>query len=78
MAKNPVARIDALIKQLGSVHAEAQQLFDEHCHELRHQCPGIPPGVLMQCEITGPSGLELDYRNALLLLREKFTKGATN
>ena len=71
---NNVRRLDIIIEQLEKLHDDAQRLFDLHTEELRHECPGIPFGVLKTCELTGRAGSSLDYIAALKLLREKFTE----
>jgi hypothetical protein len=60
-----VGRLDDLIETLEKAQDAAQEIFDLHIDELRHQVPGVPWGVLKACEISGRAGTQLNYVKAL-------------
>lgn len=74
MARPPaVGRLDRIMRELGQLHDEAQDIFDAHVEVLRCQNPGIPFGTIKMCEIAGPAGSSLNYIEALKIVREKIT-----
>jgi len=64
-------RINSLIETYAAMDAEAHELIDGFVETvLRPRCPGIPTGVLRQCEIEGRAGRTLNIPEALRILRQ--------
>ena len=68
-------RIDQIIASYAELNREAHELLDLATHELRAECPGVPFGVLEQCEFNNRAGSTLNVPKALEILREKYCNG---
>jgi hypothetical protein len=69
--KTVVERIDEMLAEYEKLDDEAHELFDLHIAEMRAELPGIPFGVLKQCEIAARAGTALNIPKALRQLRER-------
>ena len=69
--KTVVERIDEMLADYEKLDDEAHKLFDLHIAEMRVELPGVPFGVLKQCEITARAATTLNIPKALGLLRDK-------
>jgi hypothetical protein len=68
-----VGRIDNTIKELERLHAVARDIIDAHVDYVRCKTPGVPAGIVEQCEINGPAGSALNYVAALKIVRKSIT-----
>jgi hypothetical protein len=76
MATPAVGRIDNTIKELERLHTVAQDIVDAHIDYACCKTPGVPAGIVRQCEITGPAGNALNYIAALKIVRKNITGSA--
>src|SRR5262249_33659451 len=64
-------RINDMLATYEVLDAEAHEIIDAYIEDVvRPRCPGIPTGVLRQCEIDGRAGRTLNIPEALRLLRQ--------
>jgi hypothetical protein len=69
---SPAERIDRILASYEQLDREAHDLLDRHVAEHCAAHPGVPAGVVKQCEFTNRAGYTLDVQAALRILREKF------
>ena len=74
MATTPsVTRLDRIIRELETLHRDAQGIFDAHTDYLRTNMQGVPFGTVKHSEITGPAGNTVNYIAALRIVRKGIT-----
>ena len=74
MSRQPaVGRLDRIVRELETLHNEANDIIDAHIDVVRCQTPGVPFGTIKMCEIAAPAGSALNYIEALKIVREKIT-----
>ena len=66
-----MSRIDRMINDFERLKRDAQEIIDVYVDGIRPN--GVPFGVVRHCEITNPAGTDLNYVNALRLVRDKMT-----
>jgi hypothetical protein len=65
-------RIDQMLAQYTTLEHDAFELIDAIVKEMCHEHPGMPVGIVKQCEIHNRAGSMLNVPKALRLLRERF------
>jgi hypothetical protein len=65
-----VGRLDAIIKGLEDLNAQANDLIDAYCAVVSARTPGIPFAVLRNCEINNRVGSTVNLVEALRLVRK--------
>ena len=70
----PVERIDQIIAAYHELGREAHDLLDLAVAEYVSARPGVPAGIVKQCNYTNPAGHMLNVPVALQILRKRFQK----
>ena len=63
-------QVDELVCEYADITNRIDMVIDAHISNVAHVCPGVPIGVLKQCEITARSN-GFDYGRALEILRKR-------
>ena len=70
-AKTVAMRIDEMLATYAELDHEAHELLDLHVAAYVAMNPGVPSGVIKQCEFTNRAGHTLNVPAALRILRDK-------